>query len=220
MLGRSAQLQELLTQQVHEMFTTKFAEVDPARLSYMCRRVYLSVIDKYWMEHIDEMQYLREKVGLYGYAQIDPLVVYKKESYDKFQRLLSTIKKETLGELFRIDVASMQHAQQSQPVLTVNKSLNMVDLLKSVTSRLKTPTRPVAPQATLSHSSASAQDDSDVQVLEVDDEKDLTDTTVVHATHKRRPNDKVSVRYPDGRIVETKYKKVKDEIEAGQATLL
>jgi preprotein translocase subunit SecA len=56
------------------------------------KKVYLSIIDKYWVEHIDDMTYLREKVSLFGYAQIDPLVIYKKESYEKFQKLMANIK--------------------------------------------------------------------------------------------------------------------------------
>lgn len=56
------------------------------------REIYLYHVDSLWMKHIDEMEYLRDKVGLMGYAQIDPLVIYKKEAFEKFQTLLWRLK--------------------------------------------------------------------------------------------------------------------------------
>jgi len=51
------------------------------------------------------LQYLRERVSMYGYAQQDPLVMYKKEAYDKFNRLLMDIKQETLSIYFKSEFA-------------------------------------------------------------------------------------------------------------------
>jgi len=123
------------------------------------------------MEHIDEMQYLREKVSLYGYAQIDPLIVYKKESYDKFQRLLSTIKKETLADIFRAEITPQQSAEQiAQQVLSQGKSLNMVELLKTVTMQLKG--QAPAPKKSQSTKTPVSSNSDGVEVLEVEsDEK-------------------------------------------------
>lgn len=218
-LPNDSALEVTLIQQIREMFDAKFTGADPKKVAAFCRRVYLTVIDRYWMEHIDEMQYLREKVSLYGYAQIDPLIVYKKESYDKFQRLLSTIKKETLADIFRADVSGQQTAEQiAQQVLSEGKSLNMMDLLKTVTSQLKGQ----APRKSQSTKApTTSETDDGVEVLEIeDDNKAGLMEGVVKAQHKLRPNDKVSVRYADGRIVENKYKKLKDDIDAGKATVL
>lgn len=68
--------------------------------------VYLTTIDKYWVDHIDAMQYLRDKVGLYGYAQQDPLIMYKQEAFKKFTQLLHSIKQDTLAIILRSDFAS------------------------------------------------------------------------------------------------------------------
>ena len=99
----------------------------------MCRRVYLHILDQHRQDHIDEMTYLREKVGLYGYAQLDPLVIYKKEAYEKFQRLLSNIRRNTLAQVFRTDFTTTFSAQtrQQQP-----QKINMADILKAVTAGL------------------------------------------------------------------------------------
>jgi len=50
--------------------------------------IMLETLDKNWMKHIDEMMYLRDKVSMYGYAQIDPLLQYKKEAFEKYQILM------------------------------------------------------------------------------------------------------------------------------------
>lgn len=65
------------------------------------KNLYLDVLDEQWIEHIDTMQHLRDKVGLYGYAQQDPLLIYKAESYDLFEQLWLTIKSKILNTIFR-----------------------------------------------------------------------------------------------------------------------
>ncbi len=76
---------------------------DVERLMFILRSLYLESIDKYWIEHIDSMQHLREKVWLYGYAQQDPLVVYKQESFKLYSQLWLSIKMEFLSMVFKID---------------------------------------------------------------------------------------------------------------------
>lgn len=73
------------------------------------KNLYLNIIDKYRVEHIDTMQYLREKVGLYGYAQMDPLIIYKTEAFEKFETLLYSIKYETLATLSKVDFSQVQN---------------------------------------------------------------------------------------------------------------
>jgi preprotein translocase subunit SecA len=67
--------------------------------------IYLSTIDKYRVDHIDAMGYLRDKVGLYGYAQQDPLIMYKHEAFTKFAQLLATIKQDALAIALRTNFA-------------------------------------------------------------------------------------------------------------------
>ena len=76
---------------------------DDERLIAIVRSLYLQSIDKYRIEHIDTMQHLREKVGLYGYAQQDPLVIYKQEAFKLYGELRNMIKLEFLSLLFKID---------------------------------------------------------------------------------------------------------------------
>ena len=68
------------------------------------RRVVLSVLDRKWREHLYEMDYLQEGIGLRAMAQRDPLVEYQREGYDLFMAMLDAIKEETVGFVFHADV--------------------------------------------------------------------------------------------------------------------
>ncbi|GAA2424030.1 preprotein translocase subunit SecA [Actinomadura vinacea] len=68
------------------------------------RRVVLSVLDRKWREHLYEMDYLQEGIGLRAMAQRDPLVEYQREGFDMFNSMLDGIKEESVGYLFNIEV--------------------------------------------------------------------------------------------------------------------
>jgi len=68
------------------------------------RRVVLSVLDRKWREHLYEMDYLQEGIGLRGYGQRDPLVEYQREGYDLFVQMMDAIKEESVGFLFNLEV--------------------------------------------------------------------------------------------------------------------
>jgi preprotein translocase subunit SecA len=68
------------------------------------RRVMLSVLDRKWREHLYEMDYLREGIGLRAYSQRDPLVEYQREGFELFGAMMDSIKEESVGFLFNIEV--------------------------------------------------------------------------------------------------------------------
>jgi preprotein translocase subunit SecA len=68
------------------------------------RRVVLSVLDRKWREHLYEMDYLREGIGLRAMAQRDPLVEYQREGYDMFNSMMDGIKEESVGNLFNLQI--------------------------------------------------------------------------------------------------------------------
>ncbi|MBA2640374.1 MAG: preprotein translocase subunit SecA [Nocardioidaceae bacterium] len=68
------------------------------------RKVLLSVLDRKWREHLYEMDYLREGIGLRAYSQRDPLVEYQREGFDMFQAMMDGIKEESVGFLFNLEV--------------------------------------------------------------------------------------------------------------------
>ncbi|QUQ70965.1 preprotein translocase subunit SecA [Kutzneria sp. CA-103260] len=76
------------------------------------RRVVLSVLDRKWREHLYEMDYLKEGIGLRAMAQRDPLVEYQREGFDMFNGMLEGLKEETIGFLFNLQV----EAAEPEPV--------------------------------------------------------------------------------------------------------
>lgn len=232
-LSSVSSLQERLTKLFTDILTTKLSAADEAMTLDICKRIYLSVLDKHRVTHIDEMHYLREKVGLYGYAQMDPLVIYKKEAFEKFQRLLFTIKKETLANVMRFDFAGQQSAQNMAVQLAVdtNGQLDMVAMLKEVTQWLATNPTPAAPVSgvnkpvqptVVNGQSARVLDQwNDVEVIELDDAAVAAPSMQSRKDGKFRPNDKVNIQYTDGNFAYgVKWKKVEADVLAGKAKVM
>ncbi len=91
------------------------ARGDAARLEIMReleRRVVLSVLDRKWREHLYEMDYLQEGIGLRAMAQKDPLVEYQREGFDMFQAMMDGIKEESVGYLFNLEVQVEQQVEE------------------------------------------------------------------------------------------------------------
>ena len=79
------------------------------------RRVVLSVLDRKWREHLYEMDYLKEGIGLRAMAQRDPLVEYQREGFDMFAAMLDSLKEESVGFLYNLQVQVVPAGEQAQP---------------------------------------------------------------------------------------------------------
>ncbi|MDQ3615972.1 MAG: preprotein translocase subunit SecA [Actinomycetota bacterium] len=86
------------------------------------RRVVLSVLDRKWREHLYEMDYLREGIGLRAYSQRDPLVEYQREGFDMFAAMMDGIKEESVGYLFNLEVQV-----DEEPAVTTDETLGGSD---------------------------------------------------------------------------------------------
>jgi preprotein translocase subunit SecA len=82
------------------------------------RRVLLSVLDRKWREHLYEMDYLQEGIGLRAMAQRDPLVEYQREGFDMFSAMMEAIKEESVGFLFNLEVEVDEPAPAATPAIT------------------------------------------------------------------------------------------------------
>jgi preprotein translocase subunit SecA len=107
---------ELLTELVQEdaqaAYDRREEELTPELMRELERRVVLSVLDRKWREHLYEMDYLREGIGLRAMAQRDPLVEYQREGYDMFNAMMDGIKEESVGNLF-----NLQFEIQENPIV-------------------------------------------------------------------------------------------------------
>jgi len=81
------------------------ARVGAEEFRYLERVIMLQTVDNLWKDHLLSMDHLKEGIGLRGYAQQNPLIVYKKEGFDMFAEMIARIKEETLAILYRIQIA-------------------------------------------------------------------------------------------------------------------
>jgi preprotein translocase subunit SecA len=79
-------------------------QLTPTVMRELERKILLSVLDRKWREHLYEMDYLQEGIGLRAMAQRDPLVEYQREGYDLFTAMMDAIKEELVGYLFNVEV--------------------------------------------------------------------------------------------------------------------
>jgi preprotein translocase subunit SecA len=101
--------QEGLARLIYEAVTQVYDQREAAIGADECRQleriVMLQTVDNLWKDHLLSMDHLKEGIGLRGYAQQNPLLVYKKEGFEMFQDMIYRVKEETLGILFRIQIA-------------------------------------------------------------------------------------------------------------------
>ncbi|HTL99569.1 MAG TPA: preprotein translocase subunit SecA [Candidatus Omnitrophota bacterium] len=94
-----------ITESLRDMFLQTYEEKEkdltPEATRELERMVYLHVIDEHWMDHLREMDHMREGIGLRAYGQRDPLIEYKREAFDMFDQLTHSIREETVRMLYR-----------------------------------------------------------------------------------------------------------------------
>ena len=100
-----------LTADAHAAYDKREAELGAEIMRELERRVVLSVLDRKWREHLYEMDYLREGIGLRAMAQRDPLVEYQREGYDMFVTMMESIKEESVGFIFNLEVQLEEEPQ-------------------------------------------------------------------------------------------------------------
>jgi preprotein translocase subunit SecA len=98
-LGAKA-LEEELIAKAHEKYDQKEAIIGAPAMRYHERMIMLQIADSHWKDHLLNMDHLKEGIGLRGYGQRDPLVEYKRESYDLFEDLMNRIDEDSLRFLF------------------------------------------------------------------------------------------------------------------------
>nr|WP_281361925.1 preprotein translocase subunit SecA [Nakamurella aerolata] len=97
-------LRELVLEDAREQWAKREETLTPEVTRELERRVVLSVLDRKWREHLYEMDYLKEGIGLRAMAQRDPLVEYQREGFDMFSAMLDSLKEESVGFLFNLQV--------------------------------------------------------------------------------------------------------------------
>jgi preprotein translocase subunit SecA len=101
-------LAEMINEAAGKVYEGREAAIGSEDFRHLERLVMLQTVDNLWKDHLLSMDHLKEGIGLRGYAQQNPLIVYKKEGYEMFQDMIDRVKEETLGILYRIQIAEPQ----------------------------------------------------------------------------------------------------------------
>ncbi|MEV3911658.1 preprotein translocase subunit SecA [Streptomyces canus] len=105
-------ISESIKDDIHEQYEAREAQLGSEIMRELERRVVLSVLDRKWREHLYEMDYLQEGIGLRAMAQKDPLVEYQREGFDMFTAMMEGIKEESVGYLFNLEVQVEQQVEE------------------------------------------------------------------------------------------------------------
>ena len=115
-------LKQQLKEEAVKLYEAKEAEFpEPEAIRELERVVLLKVIDRKWMDHIDDMEQLRQGVGLQAYGQRDPLVEYKLSGYEMFDEMTQNIREETVRLLFHIKIEQKVEREQQAKITGTNK---------------------------------------------------------------------------------------------------
>jgi preprotein translocase subunit SecA len=115
-------LKQQLKEEAVKLYESKEAEFpEPEQIREIERVILLKVIDRKWMDHIDDMEQLKQGIGLQAYGQRDPVVEYKMSGYDMFDEMTQNIKEETVRMLMHIKVEQKVEREQVAQVTGTNK---------------------------------------------------------------------------------------------------
>ena len=119
---KKAALKETLTEMALQAYADKESEFpDPESMREAERVVLLKTIDRKWMDHIDDMDQLRQGIGLQSYGQRDPLVEYKMAGFDMFDEMTASIQEDTIRLLYHVKIEQKVEREQVAKVTGTNK---------------------------------------------------------------------------------------------------
>jgi len=163
----------------------------------MEKMLVLAIIDHQWKEHLRDMDDLKQSVQNAVYEQKDPLLIYKFEGFEAFKKFIARVNAETASFLMKAEIP-VQEADQVQEARATRQRARLTEQKDESRSLLQGGQQPQGPQR-----------ETEMKVMPVKSEKIAN------------RNDKVSVQYPDGRVLkDVKYKKVEDDIVAGRCIVI
>ncbi|MDR2872400.1 MAG: preprotein translocase subunit SecA [Xanthomonadaceae bacterium] len=123
----AAQIVRKVQDAVMELFIQKEAQLGPDTMRALEKHIMLTVLDQSWKEHLSRMDYLRQGIGLRGYAQKQPKQEYKREAFELFSEMLENVKRQVVILLVRVrirteeEVAAMEEQERRQAAEKLNK---------------------------------------------------------------------------------------------------
>jgi preprotein translocase subunit SecA len=146
-------LGEAIFAKLQERYDVKEQILGPPNMRYHERVVMLSVLDGLWKDHLLNMDHLKEGIGLRGYAQVDPLVEYKKESFTMFESMMMRFQEDTCRHLFRMQIL----APDGTPIETMEQLSALQARFTQAPPQMPPPAQMPAPSPTNWQSNQPAQ---------------------------------------------------------------
>ena len=119
--GKPEMLTKRLQDEAARLYAEKEKEFEDYDLREIERIILLKVIDRKWMDHIDDMDQLREGIGMQAYGQRDPVVEYRMAGFEMFNVMTKAIQEETTGALFHVEIEQKVEKEQVAQVTGTNK---------------------------------------------------------------------------------------------------
>ena len=144
-------VRDLIVEDARQQYGEMEETIGETGLRDLERRVVLAVLDRKWREHLYEMDYLKDGIGLRGMGQRDPLVEYQREGYQMYNSMIEAIKEETVQLLFHIDIKQVattdeavdevEETAESAPTRTANPWSRPPRAKSRKRTRIRTPSR-------------------------------------------------------------------------------
>ena len=142
-IKNASALKQYLKEKAVMLYESKEAEFpEPEQFREIERVVLLKVIDRKWMDHIDDMTQLRQGIGLQAYGQRDPLVEYKMAGFDMFDAMTSAIQEDTVRLLYHVQVQQKVEREQVAKVTGTNKDESATNAPKKRATKKVFPNEP------------------------------------------------------------------------------
>ena len=137
-------LQELIVSDAKDQYADFEGKLGEEGLRQLERRVVLAVLDRKWREHLYEMDYLKDGIGLRGMGQRDPLVEYQREGYQMYNSMIEAIKEETIQLLFHVDIDRVATTEDTDTESDEDEAVNAAEAVMGLGGETE-PTGETAP---------------------------------------------------------------------------
>ena len=137
-------LQELIVSDAKDQYIDFEGKLGEEGLRQLERRVVLAVLDRKWREHLYEMDYLKDGIGLRGMGQRDPLVEYQREGYQMYNSMIEAIKEETIQLLFHVDIDRVATTEDTDTESDEDEAVNAAEAVMGLEGETE-PTGEIAP---------------------------------------------------------------------------
>ncbi len=137
-------LKELIVTDAKDQYSEFEGKLGEDGLRQLERRVVLAVLDRKWREHLYEMDYLKDGIGLRGMGQRDPLVEYQREGYQMYNSMIEAIKEESIQLLFHVDIERVAVTEDTETESDEDEAVNAAEAVMGLESNAE-PTEESAP---------------------------------------------------------------------------